>query len=185
MLEEIISIFQPIGNIVGVDLKQWTNEQIDKYVADIKKSIGTFYTFESAIYEIKQAVSKGQYDTNNANEIYTLLSDIETRQKKLQVQVDSFVNLTGGAIDKYGNFEFNKDYLKANWDSLITDGGIIYVFLTSTMSEIDKQEEQINKIKSLLKGSSPLMYNLKEFFSKPKNIFITLGGVWLVKKILK
>lgn len=185
MLEEIISIFQPIGNIVGVDLSQWTNEQIDKYVADIKKSIGTFYTFESAIYEIKQAVSKGQYDTNNANEIYTLLSEIETRQKKLQVQVDSFVNLTGGAIDKYGNFEFNKDYLKANWDSLITDGGIIYVFLTSTMSEIDKQEEQINKVKSLLSGSSPLMYNLKEFFSKPKNIVMTLGGVWLVKKILK
>lgn len=185
MFESILEIFNPIANVFGVDLKDWTNQQIDNYVADIKKAIGTFYTFESAIIDIKQKINKGYYEADNANEIFTLLNEVETRQKMLQTQVDNFVNLTGGVVDKYGNFEFNKDYLKANWSSLITDGSIVYVFITSTMGNIDKQKQDIAKLQSLLKGSSPLIYNLKEFFSKPKNIALTLGGVWLVKKILK
>ena len=185
LFDSVTEFLQPIGNIFGIDVKQWTNEQIDSYVASIKNSIGTFYQFENAILEIKQAINKGQYDSKNANEIMTLLNSIETRQKKLQVQVDNFTNLVGGGFDKYGNFVFDKTYLKQNWDNLISDGSIVYIFLTQTMSEIDKQKEEISKLQSMLKGSSPILYNLKEFFSKPRNVIITLGGVWLVKKILK
>lgn len=185
MFEGLFEFLQPIGNIFGIDVKEWTNEQIDSYIAQIKNAIGTFYTFESAILEIKQKVNRGEYSSENANEVLSLLNSIQTRQSKLQTQVDNFVNLTGGVMDKYGNFELDKNYIKANWTSLISDGSIVYIFLTQTMSEIDKQKQEIQKLQSFLTGSSPLLYGLKEFFSKPKNIIMTLGGVWLVKKILK
>lgn len=153
----------------------------DKTIGEIKDYIGRFYTFENKINKIKKELNSGSYSV----EIIQKFNEIQERQKKLQEQVDRFVNMTDTAGAKFTDVSFNLSYIKSKFDDISEITAIAYQFLTETKPEIDKQEREITDIQELMKGNTnQTILNVKNFVKDHWLISSVIGFI-VIKKILK
>ncbi len=153
----------------------------DNTIGEIKDYIGRFYTFENKINKIKKELNSGSYSV----EIIQKFNEIQERQKKLQEQVDRFVNMTDTAGAKFTDVSFNLSYIKSKFNDISEITAIAYQFLTETKPEINKQEREITDIQELMKGNTnQTILNVKNFVKDHWLISSVIGFI-VIKKILK
>ena len=152
----------------------------DETIGEIKDYIGRFYTFEKKINYLKKEINSGSYSV----EIIQKFQEIQDRQKKLQEQVDRFVNMTDTAGAKFTDVSFNLSYLKSKFNDISEITAVAYQFLTETKPLIDKQEQEINDISSLMNGMSQTQLDIVNFFKKHW-LISSVAGIYIIRKILK
>lgn len=152
----------------------------DETIGEIKDYIGRFYTFEKKINYLKKEINNGSYSV----EIIQKFQEIQDRQKKLQEQVDRFINMTETAEKKFTDVSFNLTYLKSKFNDISEITAIAYQFLTETKPMIDKQEQDIYDLISVMGGVPQTYVDVKNFL-KNHWLISSVVGIYIIRKMFK